>query len=114
MSTIKLYKISLKKTVPNVFILDHLLRFRHSNKLTTKDKKENLKTKEASGVLSSPGPGMLLLTEVFISDRGDEEGRVSGPFLNTGQVEERETAGAAPHLGREREVSFDCPQTAAC
>lgn len=40
---------------------------------------------------------MLLLTEVFISDRGDEEGRVSGPFLNTGQVEERETAGAAPH-----------------
>lgn len=41
---------------------------------------------------------MLLLTKVFISDGRDEEGRVSGPFLNTGEVEEGETAGAAPHL----------------
>lgn len=46
-----------------------------------------------------PGPGVLLLTEVFISDGRDEEGWVSGPFLNTREVEERETAGAAPHLG---------------
>lgn len=44
---------------------------------------------------------MLLLTKVFISGRGDKEGRVFGPFLNTGEVEERETAGAAPHLQTE-------------
>lgn len=43
------------------------------------------------------GPGMLLLTEVFIGDGGHEEGRVFGPLLNTGEVEEGETAGAAPH-----------------
>lgn len=41
---------------------------------------------------------MLLLTKVFISDGGDEEDRVSGPFLNAGQVEEGEASRAAPHL----------------
>lgn len=40
---------------------------------------------------------MLLLTKVVIGDGGDEEGGVSGPLLNTGQVEEGEAAGAAPH-----------------
>lgn len=47
---------------------------------------------------------MLLLAEVFISDGGDEEGRVSGPLLNAGEVEEGETAGAAPHLEEHRGV----------
>lgn len=43
------------------------------------------------------GPGMLLLTEVFISDGGHEEDGVSGPLLDTRQVKQGETAGAAPH-----------------
>jgi len=43
---------------------------------------------------------MLLLPEVFVRDGGDEEDRVSGPFLDAGQVEEGEAAGAAPHLHR--------------
>lgn len=41
---------------------------------------------------------MLLLSEVFIGGRADEEDGVSGPLLDAGQVEEGEASGAAPHL----------------
>lgn len=40
---------------------------------------------------------MLLLPKVVVCDGGDQEGRVSGPLLDAGQVEEREAAAAAPH-----------------
>lgn len=43
------------------------------------------------------GPWVLLLTKVFISHGGDKEGRVLGPLLDAGDVEERETPTTTPH-----------------
>lgn len=51
---------------------------------------------------------MLFLTKVFVSDRGHEEDRILGPFLDTGEVEEGETAGTAPHLESEGERDDGC------
>lgn len=43
------------------------------------------------------GPGQLLLAEILIRDRRHQEDRVPSPLLDTGQMEEREAAAAAPH-----------------
>ena len=47
---------------------------------------------------SSPRPWVLLLTKVLVSHGGNEEGRVLGPLLDAGDVEERVAPATTPHL----------------